>query len=238
MENKENEFAVWVESDASDDSLVVETKENDFEVCVESEESGIGGYSVSNQKTIWEKAELLVSKDENITQHPRDPNKTVVFDEDDIYTVKVKGNQHVLTCTKCELFQRHDNLFCPLTLAVAEKGGTLPNLLGIVSTTLSAKSKGLLNAAVGAACCGSGQKSTKRKGLNNRLAQDIQATQQCASSSSTSNSVPATSSVLVGTGPGATCARERTKLPPLSHLQISMQESQPFAVIFRQGLIR
>ena len=33
-------------------------------------------------------------------------------------------------------------------------------------------------------------------------------------------------------------SRERTQLSPLSHLQISMQETQPFAVTSQQGLIR
>ena len=204
---------------------------------VTAEESGIGGYSISDLKTTWQKAELLFSKDENITQHPRDQSKTVVFDEDEVYTVQKTG-QHMFTCTKCELFKQHDSLFCPHTLAVAEKSGTLPNFLGTVNTKLSENSTRLLNAAVGATCRGSGQKSIKRKGLNNRLAQDIQGTKQRTSSSSASSSVPATSSVLVGTGPGATCARERMQLPPLSQLQVSMQETQPFTVTFRQGLIR
>lgn len=206
----------------------------DTSLTISAEESGIGGYSISDLKTVWHKAALLVYQEENITHHQRDTSKTVVFDEDEVYTVQSAG-PHRLTCTKCEFFKQPDNIFCPHTLAVAEKAEILPNFISTVNSKLGEKSIGLLNVAVGATCVGSGQKC-KRKGLNNRLTSDIKITK--SSSVSMQSSVLNTPSILVGSGPGATCARERMQLPPLSHFQTSMQETQPFTVTFRQGPIR
>lgn len=205
---------------------------------ISAEESGIAGYSISNLKDTWQTAQKLILKENAIIEHPGDQNAFVVFDSENIQTVRKINENGFFSCEKCEDYRLHDNLFCPHTIAVAESNKSLLELITSINSQIEQKSKGILNAAVSASCRGSGQKPTKRKGLNNRLASDIVATRQPFSEISEEGSVPSTSSVLLATGPGSTCAAERAELAPLTHFQIETQKSQPFTITFRQGLIR
>ena len=107
---------------------------------VTAEESGIEG-SVSDLKTIWKKAEVPVSKDKisHMYSTPEIQAKLLsstrmiftlwrwkvisTFSQQEPSTPWCK--RFLLTRTKCGTIQRHDNLFCPQTLTVAEKGATL-----------------------------------------------------------------------------------------------------------------
>jgi len=212
------------------------TMKGNCELSISAEESGIQGYSVGDVKSAWGEAADILSSEESIVAHPGNVPKTVVFEGNDVHTVVKDGQQYSCDST-CDRYKYFDHVFCPHTIAVAERNGSLSQFLGWINTRISAKSASLLNASMNASCYGSGQKKGKRKGKNNCLSSDIDVFVPKVTHSAPSTSVPRSAAVLP-VGPGSVCAAHRISLPPLTSLQISVQQRQPFTITLVAGLIK
>ena len=205
---------------------------------VQTDESGIQGISIGDLKSAWEQAGDILSCEENIVIHPGNAMTTVVFEENEVYTVCKDGNQ--FSCdSRCSRYKHFDRLFCQHTVAAAERNGSLVAFVGWINTKIATKSAEMLNAALNASCRGAGEKKSKRKGANNRLAGEVGVLQQQSRSvAGSSAGLPQSSVAVFPMGSGSACASNRIALPPLTALQLSTQERQPFTVTFRQGLIK
>ena len=202
---------------------------------IQHEECGIQGFSVTDLRSLWDTGDILSCAD-TIVSHRSNATKTVVFEGNDVYAVSKDGHQ--FRCdSRCDRYKYFDNLLCHHTLAAAEKNDTLVTYLEWINTTIAAKSAAMFNAAINDSCCGAGEKKSKRKGKNNCLAKDIDVMESRFTHPKSKTSVPQFCAVLP-TGAGAACAADRVDLPPLTDLQISVQQRQPFSVTFRHGLIR
>lgn len=217
-------------------NLTMPQRENSLSIL--PEETCIQGFSVGDLKAVWESAGEFLSLENGIVHNPRDAATVIVFDDDhNVYTVRKDG--HRFMCErKCEKYEYFDHLFCQHTLAVADtyEPGGLQNFVSWINSSIARKSATLLNVSLNATCTGSGEKKTKRKGKNNRLAKEVEVLKPCTSTSTSKASVPASSSVLPS-GLGNVCAVNKFDLPPLTRIQKAMQDTQPFSVTFRQGLI-
>ena len=201
-----------------------------------AEESGIQGFSIGDLKSVWEGAEEILFCRENIVLHPGNSATTVVFDGDEVYTV-CKGGSQFSCDSRCAKYKHFDCLFCQHTVAVAEESGELVKFLGWINSTIATTSMAMLNTAVNRSCRGAGLKKTTRKGGNNQLASDIDVLNRGQFRSGPEVGVPETTALLpMGHAPA--CATDRMSLPPLTALQLSIQEHQPFSLTFRHGLIQ
>lgn len=202
-----------------------------------AEECGIAGFSIGELRSVWAQAESILCNSDSIVKHPGNDNKAIVFEDDEVHTV-IKEHGHVYICDiRCRKFRYFDGLFCQHTLTIAEHAGCLIDFLGFINSKISARSAAAVSALVNKACQGAGEKNIKRrKGQNNQLSRNIDEV-AAHSSRQRMSAVPATAAVLP-IGPGARYVSERFDLPPLTPLQTSMQEQQPFTVTFQHGLIR
>jgi len=185
----------------------------------------------------WGEAVDILSSEESIVAHPGNVPKTVVFEGNNVHTVVKDGQQYSCDST-CDRYRILWPLVLPHTIAVAEGNGSISQFLGwIKKSRISAKSASMLNASMNASCYGSGEKTGKRKGKNNCLSSDIDVFVPKVTHSAPSTSVPRSAAVLP-VGPGSVCAADRISLPPLTNLQISVQQRQPFTITFVAGLIK
>lgn len=192
---------------------------------VTAEESGITGFSVAKLKSTWEEASKICANEASICLHPCNPDQVVVYDVNNVYQIK-KLKCGLFACeTSCVDFTTLDALFCKHTLAVAERTGGLWELLSVINMKISSKSAHLLNDA---------RKNRKRKSSTvTSTFTPMQSGSRFFTEQRANETMPSNP-----TGSQAVCSNHSTMLPPLTPLQISMQERQPFSITFRQGLIK
>lgn len=177
---------------------------------------------------IWSLAATLASDKANIIQHPRESNRHIVFDHGGARNVwKDKCD------SQCANFKANDRFFCEHTIAVAETTGTLPSLLGMVNANIRRKTMETVNTALAHSCRNAGEKSgKKRKGKNNLMSQKVTTVVDMEHTEAQSMSEGQPAMLPIVGFP------DRHSLPPLTPLQLSLQDRQPFTVTFRQGLIK
>jgi hypothetical protein len=205
-------------------------------LCVSAEESGLIslGFCIGDLTQVWIAASCIINKDDSIVRSPGDDRKSVVFQDDLVHSVLRRIDNMYLCDDRCEKFKYFDKLFCPHTLSVAHHDNTILDLLSTINVQGARPS---INKVISSKCSGAGQKSKKRKGLNNTLSRNITSTVTSAgeSSKSASSGTPQTTSLTAYTG--SVLAAQREDLPRLTVTQKEWQLSQPFTITFRQGLI-
>ena len=119
------------------DSGAIHTAKKKY-LSIQVEESGVGGFTTHQLQDIWDQAEALLEKVDQIVSFPDANNQWICF----------FGQQHVkVTSTdagafqcECRAFQFYDRTLCSHTLAIAEKCSKLAEHLFAVNKKSSVQS--------------------------------------------------------------------------------------------------
>ncbi|XP_030850278.1 uncharacterized protein LOC105442659 [Strongylocentrotus purpuratus] len=143
-------------------------EENEAALSIEPEESGIGGFTIHELRTVWRKAGKIMATDHSVVDFPATSDQMICFDGDQHFRITQKD---LFICDKnCRSFAFHNRLFCEHTLAVADQKGKLAEFLCKINGKRRSSSIDLVNSVLNKQCSGSGKKSTqKRKGANNAV---------------------------------------------------------------------
>ena len=202
---------------------------------ISAEDSGLStrGFSVGELCETWGKASQIVKEQDSIVRCPGNNDKLVVFEDEHVHNVNRKLDQFYVCDSRCDSFRYYEKLLCQHTIAVAERDANLIDLLSAIYVRIEARPS--LNKLISEKCGGAGEKKNKkRKGNNNILANEITSTSNIREYSSTELGTRG----ILTEGLGSVRANDQNHLPPLTSMQMSLQNKQPVTVTFRQGLIR